>query len=95
MTVDTDEPADIEGVNATTVLVRRVKQGVAEWYRLQLKEKIWKGLVEHCMDGWNIGSPAYGYTVIPPSSSTTTRPSPRVAGRPVPVAKTAVYGHWK
>ncbi len=57
----TDEPADIEGVNATTVLVRRVKQGVAEWYRLQLKEKIWKGLVEHCMDGWNIGSPPYGY----------------------------------
>ena len=57
----TDEPADIEGVNATTVLVRRVKQGVAEWYRLQLKEKIWKGLVEHSLDGWNIGTPAYGY----------------------------------
>jgi site-specific DNA recombinase len=57
----TDEPADIEGVNATTVLVRRVKQGVAEWYRLQLKEKIWKGLVEHSLDGWNIGAPPYGY----------------------------------
>ena len=28
-----------------------------------------------------------GYTVIPASSSTTTRPSPRVAARPVPVAK--------
>jgi len=35
----TDEPAFIDGVNATTVLVRRVKQGVAEWFRLQLKEK--------------------------------------------------------
>ncbi len=57
----TDEPADIEGVNATTVLVRRVKQGVAEWYRLQLKEKIWKGLFEHSLDGWNIGTPPYGY----------------------------------
>ena len=57
----TDEPADIEGVNATTVLVRRVKQGVAEWFRLQLKEKIWKGLIEHSLDGWNIGSPPYGY----------------------------------
>jgi hypothetical protein len=57
----TDEPADIEGVNATTVLVRRVKQGVAEWYRLQLKEKIWKGLIEHSLDGWNIGTPPYGY----------------------------------
>jgi site-specific DNA recombinase len=58
----TDEPADIEGVNATTVLVRRVKQGVAEWYRLQLKEKIWKGLIEHSLDGWNIGTPPFGYT---------------------------------
>ena len=57
----TDEPADIEGVNATTVLVRRVKQGVAEWFRLQIKEKIWKGLVEHTIDGWNIGTPPYGY----------------------------------
>ncbi len=57
----TDEPADIEGVNATTVLVRRVKQGVAEWYRLQLKEKIWKRLIEHSLDGWNIGTPPYGY----------------------------------
>jgi Resolvase, N terminal domain len=57
----TDEPADIEGVNATTVLIRRVKQGVAEWFRLQLKEKIWKGLIEHSLDGWNIGSPPYGY----------------------------------
>jgi site-specific DNA recombinase len=31
----TDEPFNVEGINATTVLVRRVKQGVAEWYRLQ------------------------------------------------------------
>ena len=30
----TDEPAHIDGINPTTVLVRRVKQGVAEWYRL-------------------------------------------------------------
>ena len=57
----TDEPAVIEGLNATTVLVRRVKQGVAEWLRLQIKEKTWKGLVEHSLDGWNIGAPPYGY----------------------------------
>jgi site-specific DNA recombinase len=57
----TDEPAFIDGVNATTVLVRRVKQGVAEWFRLQLKEKTWKGLVEHSLDGWNIGYAPYGY----------------------------------
>ena len=57
----TDEPASIEGINATTVLVRRVKQGVAEWYRLQLKEKSWKGLEEHALAGWNIGTAPYGY----------------------------------
>ncbi len=57
----TDEPIVIDGVNATTVLVRRVKQGVAEWFRLQLKEKTWKGLAEHALDGWNIGSAPYGY----------------------------------
>ncbi len=57
----TDEPASIEGINATTVLVRRVKQGVAEWFRLQLKEKAWKGLQEHSLAGWNIGVAPYGY----------------------------------
>ena len=53
----TDEPFNIEGINATTVLVRRVKQGVAEWYRLQLKGKVWDGLKEHSLAGWNLGSP--------------------------------------
>ena len=57
----TDEPIVIDGVNATTVLVRRVKQGVAEWFRLQLKEKTRKGLAEHALDGWNIGPAPYGY----------------------------------
>jgi site-specific DNA recombinase len=57
----TDEPAHIDGVNATSLLVRRVKQGVAEWFRLQLKEKCWKGLAEHSIDGWNIGPAPYGY----------------------------------
>jgi len=60
----TDEPAQIEGLNATTVLVRRMKQGVAEWFRIQLKEKTWKGLVEHSLDGWNIGPAPYGYTPV-------------------------------
>lgn len=60
----TDEPIVIDGVNATTVLVRRVKQGVAEWFRLQLKEKTWKGLAEHALDGWNIGPAPYGYVAV-------------------------------
>ena len=33
-----------------------------------------------------------GYTVIPPSTSTTTRPSPRVAARPAPAAKAGRAG---
>jgi site-specific DNA recombinase len=57
----TDEPIDVAGANATTVLVRRVKQGVAEWFRLQIKEKAWRGLREHSLAGWNIGTPPYGY----------------------------------
>jgi site-specific DNA recombinase len=58
----TDEPISLEGMNSTAVLIRRVKQGVAEWYRLQVKEAAWKGLREHAMDGWNLGKPPYGYT---------------------------------
>ncbi len=57
----TDEPAQIEGINATSVLVRRIKQGIAEWYRIQLKNKVRKGLKEHSLDGWNLGPVPYGY----------------------------------
>jgi site-specific DNA recombinase len=57
----TDEPADITGISATTILVRRVKQGVAEWYRLQLKGKARKGLEEHAIAGYNTGPVPYGY----------------------------------
>jgi site-specific DNA recombinase len=58
----TDEPINIEGMNATAILVRRVKQGIAEWYRFQLKEKAWRGFQQHTMDGYNIGPAPYGYT---------------------------------
>jgi hypothetical protein len=57
-----DEPMDLDGMTAASLLVRRVKQGVAEWYRWQLKDKAWKGLREHALEGWNIGTPPYGYT---------------------------------
>jgi site-specific DNA recombinase len=72
----TDEPASIAGINATTVLVRRVKQGVAEWYRIQLKEKIWKGFIEHNADGWNIGTPPHGY-----AAQRCPHPNPLKAGQ--------------
>jgi hypothetical protein len=72
----TDEPFTVEGINATTILVRRVKQGVAEWYRLQLKEKIWEGLKEHNFDGWNIGTIPYGY-----AAERHTHPNPMKAAQ--------------
>jgi len=53
--------AGLAGCRPTTILVRRIKQGVAEWFRLQLKEKTWKGLKEHTTEGWNIGPVPYGY----------------------------------
>ena len=67
----TDEPFSVEGINATTILVRRVKQGVAEWYRWQLKEKLWEGFKEHNYDGWNIGVPPTGMS--PNGTRTPTR----------------------
>src|SRR5215472_9694481 len=57
----TDEPINVEGMNAITILVRRVKQGIAEWYRFQLKEKAWRGFEQHTIDGYNMGTPPHGY----------------------------------
>jgi hypothetical protein len=48
-------------MNATTILIRRVKQGIAEWYRFALKEKAWHGFEQHTIDGYNIGGAPYGY----------------------------------
>src|SRR5579875_3109293 len=91
----TDEPIDIAGANATTVLIRRVKQGVAEWFRLQIKEKAWQGLVEHSLEGWKIGTVAYGYTAdrVPhpvPFKAAQGRSKTRLALDPVraPVVET-------
>jgi hypothetical protein len=52
-----------------------VKQGVAEWYRLQLKEKIRKGLQEHHLAGWNTGPVRYGY-----AADRHPHPNPMKAG---------------
>jgi len=96
----TDEPASIEGINATTVLVRRVKQGVAEWFRLQLKEKCWKGLQEHSLAGWNIGVPPYGYRAdrIPhpaPAKAAQGRTKSRLALDPAHVGVVAQIYTWR
>ena len=72
----TDEPADITGVNPTTLLIRRVKQGFAEFFRLQLKDKVWKGLKEHTAEGWNLGKIPYGY-----AAEKVTHPNPSKAAQ--------------
>jgi len=51
----TDEPASVQDISPTTVLVRRVKQGVADYFRLAIKKKAWEGLRQHTLSGWNIG----------------------------------------
>lgn len=56
-----DEPIILSGKRATTILTRRVKQGVAEWWVLETLEKSWDGYCEHTQQGWNIGSPPYGF----------------------------------
>ncbi len=75
----TDEPFNIAGINATTILVRRVKQGVAEWYRFQLREKVWAGLLEHSLAGWNLGKVPTGYL---PENTHTPTPSRRRKAAP-------------
>ncbi len=69
-------PADITGINPTTILVRRVKQGIAEYFRFQLKKKTWDGMREHAMEGWNTNSVPYGYAV-----EKVTHPNPAKAAK--------------
>lgn len=56
-----DEPIMPGRKKATGVLTRRVKQGVSEWYALELQEQSWDGFCEHTRQGWNVGTPPYGY----------------------------------
>lgn len=60
-----DEPITLDGSRrATQVLTRRVKQGVAEWYVLELLEKSWGGFEVHTEQGFNVGKPPYGYVAM-------------------------------
>jgi site-specific DNA recombinase len=49
------------GRKATPTLTRRVKQAIAEWYALNMKELAWGGFKEHTNQGFNVGKPPYGY----------------------------------
>jgi site-specific DNA recombinase len=54
-----DEPLN---TNATSILTRRVKQGIAEWYVRDLMEKSRRGMEESVRQGWHTGGrPPYGY----------------------------------
>jgi site-specific DNA recombinase len=60
--------------SATSVLTRRVKQGVAEWYVRDLIEKSPRGMEESVRQGWHTGGPVpYGYMLEPHPHPTRTR----------------------
>ncbi len=67
----TDEPIDVQAAEGSTILVRRMKQGVAEYFRYQLKAQMWEGLRQYVIGGWNTGPAPYGY--LPERS---THPNP-------------------
>ncbi|WP_280278423.1 recombinase family protein [Nocardia wallacei] len=46
---------------ATQLLTRRVKQGIAEFYVVEMLEKAWDGFAIHTEEGYNVGKPPYGY----------------------------------
>ena len=46
---------------ATQLLTRRVKQGIAEFYVVEMLEKAWDGFAIHTEEGFNIGKPPYGH----------------------------------
>ncbi|MFT7841808.1 recombinase family protein [Saccharothrix sp. BKS2] len=46
---------------ATQLLTRRVKQGISEYYVVEMLEKAWDGFAVHTESGFNIGKPCYGY----------------------------------
>jgi hypothetical protein len=46
---------------ASSILLRRTKQGIAEWYITEMLEKSWDGFEEHTTQGWNVGKAPYGY----------------------------------
>jgi DNA invertase Pin-like site-specific DNA recombinase len=64
-----DEPINLDRTGrrrstATMVLTRRVKQGIAEWYVLEMLEKSWDGFATHTEQGYNVGKPPYGYRAL-------------------------------
>ena len=70
----TDEPIDTAAPEASTILVRRMKQGMAEYFRYNLKAQMWEGLKQYAISGHNTGPCPYGY-----AEERTTHPNPMKA----------------
>ena len=51
----TDEPVDLDGTDPATILLRRTKQNIAEYFRLSLKRSMWRGMRTHAAQGYNLG----------------------------------------
>jgi site-specific DNA recombinase len=45
----------------TNILTRRVKQGIAEWYALDMIKRARDGFETHTDQGYNVGKPCYGF----------------------------------
>lgn len=95
-----DEPIILTGRRASQILTRRVKQGVAEWYVVEMLEKAWGGFEAHTDQGYNVGQPPYGYLAhkIPhpvPARRAEGRTKHRLVPDPVrgPVV-TRIYAWW-
>jgi DNA invertase Pin-like site-specific DNA recombinase len=72
--IATDEPIDAHAPEAAVILVRRVKQGMAEYFRLNIKTQLWEGLRQYAISGHNTGPCPYGY-----AEDRTVHPNPMKA----------------
>jgi site-specific DNA recombinase len=84
----TDEPIDAAAVR----LVRRVEQGIAEYFRYNLKTQMWEGLKEYAISGHNTGRCPYGY-----AEDRTPHPNPMKASMGATRARLIIdpeRGHW-
>jgi hypothetical protein len=70
----TDEPIDTAAPEASTILVRRMKQGMAEYFRYNVKAQLWEGLRQYTIGGHNVGPCPYGY-----AEDRTVHPNPMKA----------------
>lgn len=102
-----DEPIRLDTdmlIDPTTVLTRRVKQGIAEWYALDMIKRARDGFETHTDQGYNVGKSCYGFRAVQvrldkhdpdaPTSSTgsvrRSRSNHRGKGRVGPRTKTVL-----